>query len=342
MRELSRKQTTGALAEALGQSEAFLEFQERLSRVAPVQRPVLLIGERGTGKELAAARLHYLSGRWQRPLVTLNCSALASSLIESELFGYERGAFTGALQRRAGRFEAADGGTLFLDEIGNVPLEVQEKILRAVEYHMFERVGSAESLEVDVRILAATHENLPELAAGGRFRPDLLDRLSFEVLLVPPLRERTGDILLLARHFAAQMARELERPEIPDFSAAACAALEAYAWPGNVRELKNVVERAVYRSTSPTIAEIVFDPFAPVSVRAPGSGRGAKKATIEARSAGPELLAVPMKRAVRDLQMRMLESALERSRYNQRKAAALLGLTYDQFRGLYRRYGSSL
>ena len=329
-----------ASTEAIGQSEAFLEFQERLSRVAPIQRPVLLIGERGTGKELAAARLHYLSGRWQKPLVALNCSSLAPSLIESELFGYERGAFTGALQRRAGRFEAADGGTLFLDEIGNVPLEVQEKILRAVEYHTFERVGSAESIEVDVRILAATHENLPALAAAGRFRPDLLDRLSFEVLIVPPLRERTGDIMLLVRHYTTQMAHELEREEIPEFSATACAALEAYPWPGNVRELKNVVERAVYRSNSPVIAEIIFDPFAPFNVRAPAAACGPRKAPAEEGNAGADSLAVPMKRAVHDLQVRMLESALERSRYNQRKAAALLGLTYDQFRGLYRRYAS--
>ncbi|MGE5257252.1 MAG: phage shock protein operon transcriptional activator [Hyphomicrobiales bacterium] len=342
MREPPKGRTVSASTEALGQSEAFLEFQERLSRVAPVQRPVLLIGERGTGKELAAARLHYLSGRWQRSLVALNCSSLAPSLIESELFGYERGAFTGALQRRAGRFEAADGGTLFLDEIGNVPLEVQEKILRAVEYHTFERVGSAESIEVDVRILAATHENLPELAAGGRFRPDLLDRLSFEVLVVPPLRERTGDIMLLARHFAAQMALELGRDEIPEFSAAACAALCAYTWPGNVRELKNVVERAVYRSDSSVIAEVVFDPFNRLNVRAPMAGRGTRKASVDQGSAGADPLAVPMKRAVQDLEVRMLASALERSRYNQRKAAALLGLTYDQFRGLYRRHAPSL
>jgi psp operon transcriptional activator len=342
MREPHKSRPVSASIEVIGQSEAFLEFQERLSRVAPVQRPVILVGERGTGKELAAARLHYLSGRWQRPLVALNCSSLAPSLIESELFGYERGAFTGALQRRAGRFEAADGGTLFLDEIGNVPLEVQEKILRAVEYHTFERVGSAESIEVDVRILAATHEDLPELAASGRFRPDLLDRLSFEVLVVPPLRERTGDIMLLARHFAAQMALELGRDEIPEFSSTACAALGAYAWPGNVRELKNVVERAVYRSDSPVIAEVVFDPFNRLSSRAPTAGRGTKRASAHEAIMGAAPPAVPLKRAVQDLQMRMLESALERSKYNQRKAAALLGLTYDQFRGLYRRYATLL
>lgn len=325
------KKASRVSTEEIGQSDAFLAFQERLSRVAPIQRPVLLIGERGTGKELAAARLHYLSGRWQRPFLALNCASLAPALIESELFGYERGAFTGALQRRAGRFEAADGGTLFLDEVGNVPLETQEKILRVVEYHVFERVGSAERVEADVRILAATNANLAEMAAAGRFRPDLLDRLSFEVLVVPPLRERNGDILLLARHFAARMARELERTEPPDFGAEACAALERYAWPGNVRELKNVVERAVYRSDSAVIHEIVFDPFADAAA---GKSRLAGLSPV----AGSSPKAASMPAAVRDLKLRMLKSALERARFNQRKAAAMLGLTYDQFRGLYRRF----
>lgn len=321
---------SSASSEEIGQSDAFLGFQERLSGVAPIQRPVLLIGERGTGKELAAARLHYLSGRWHKPFLALNCASLAPALIESELFGYERGAFTGALQRRAGRFEAADGGTLFLDEIGNVPLEAQEKILRVVEYHAFERVGSAERVEVDVRILAATNANLAEMAAAGRFRPDLLDRLSFEVLVVPPLRERRGDILLLARHFAARMARELERTEIPDFSAEACSLLENHPWPGNVRELKNVVERAVYRSESAVVHEIVFDPFA--------AAAGGSQATDSAPRAGSSPEAASLPAAVRDLKRRMLKSALERARFNQRKAAAMLGLTYDQFRGLYRRF----
>ena len=197
--------------EALGQSEPFLAFQERLSRVAPVNRPVLLIGERGTGKELAAARLHYLSDRWQAPMVALNCAALSPALIESELFGYEKGAFTGALQRRFGRFESADHGTLFLDEIGSIPLEVQEKILRVVEYNVFERVGSSESIEVDVRIIAATNADLNDLARKNRFKQDLLDRLSFEVLCLPPLRERKEDIVLLAGHFAGTMALELGR-----------------------------------------------------------------------------------------------------------------------------------
>ncbi|MDH4012173.1 MAG: sigma 54-interacting transcriptional regulator, partial [Desulfobacterales bacterium] len=196
--------TSTVITEALGQSEPFLEFQERLSRAAPINRPVLLIGERGTGKELAAARLHYLSNRWQAPMVALNCAALSPSLIESELFGYEKGAFTGALQRRFGRFESADRGTLFLDEIGSIPLEVQEKILRVVEYNVFERVGSSESIEVDVRIIAATNADLNDLARQNRFKRDLLDRLSFEVLFLPPLRERKEDIALLAGHFAGR------------------------------------------------------------------------------------------------------------------------------------------
>ncbi|MCK5420108.1 MAG: sigma 54-interacting transcriptional regulator, partial [Desulfobacterales bacterium] len=176
--------TAAVISEALGQSEPFLDFQERLSQVAPINRSVLLIGERGTGKELAAARLHYLSNRWQAPMVALNCAALSPSLIESELFGYEKGAFTGALQRRFGRFESADRGTLFLDEIGSIPMEVQEKILRVVEYNVFERVGSSESIEVDVRIIGATNADLNDLARKNRFKQDLLDRLSFEVLFL--------------------------------------------------------------------------------------------------------------------------------------------------------------
>ena len=218
--------------EALGQSESFLEFQERLSRVAPVDRPVLLLGERGTGKELAANRLHFLSRRWQGPFVTLNCSTLSPTLIESELFGHEKGAFTGAEGRRKGRFEAADGGTLFLDEIGAIPLEVQEKILRVVEYGSFERVGSSLPVEVDVRIIGATNADLAAMAGRGEFKPDLLDRLSFEVLFLPPLREREEDIMLLAAHFANRMAFELGRETLPIFSAEAVSALEGHAWYG--------------------------------------------------------------------------------------------------------------
>ncbi len=324
--------------EAVGQSEAFLEFQERLSRVAPVNRPVLLLGERGTGKELAAYRLHYLSGRWQEPFVTINCAALPATLIESELFGYEKGAFTGAVSRRTGRFEAADGGSLFLDEIGHIPTEVQEKILRVVEYNTIERVGSVDSFAVDVRLIAATNADLPARVEAGAFMRDLLDRLSFEVLFLPPLRNRGEDILLLANHFAARMAFELGREAIPQFSEGAVRALLDYYWPGNIRELKNVVERAVYRSNTQRIVDIRFDPF-----RSPYD---------PPRQPEPQPPAAPVeerppadrsyREAVREFQIRLIGQALRDAKYNQKTAASRLGLTYHQFRGLYRKFAAEL
>jgi len=329
------------VSEALGQSEAFIAFQEQVSLVAPINRPVLLIGERGTGKELAASRLHFLSGRWQEPMVALNCSALAPSLIESELFGYEKGAFTGAEKRRTGRFEAADGGTIFLDEIGNIPVEVQEKILRVVEYGTFERVGSSESIEVDVRIIAATNADLIALAEEGRFKQDLLDRLSFEVLFLPPLRERKEDILFLANHFAGRMAFELGREEIPQFSDEAVEALENYSWPGNVRELKNVVERAVYRSDSLLITNITFHPFR--SSYLDQQGRGKEISVDKDDTPWPvNLMDKPYRKAVREFEILLIQKALKKSKFNQKKAAGILGLTYHQFRGLYRKYHEEL
>jgi len=328
------------VSEALGQSEAFLEFQERLSLVARVDRPVLIVGERGTGKELAARRLHYLSARWECPLVALNCAALSANLIEAELFGYEAGAFTGALGRRAGRFEVADGGTLLLDEIANTPLEVQEKILRVVEYGTFERVGSAQKVEVDVRIVGATNADLSALAEQGRFKRDLLDRLSFEVLFLPPLRDRAGDIALLARHFAARMAHELGRPELPEFTERALAQLRRHPWPGNVRELKNVVERAVYRADSPVIRAIQFDPFRSPAAPAPAEAAGEPADAGPAEGDAPP--DKPFAEAVRGLELTLIRRALSEARFNQRRAAELLGLTYHQFRGLYRKYKADL
>lgn len=330
------------ITEALGQSEAFLDFQERLSRAAPVDRPVLLIGERGTGKELAASRLHFLSQRWQGPMIALNCSALTPTLIGSELFGYEKGAFSGATQRRIGRFEAANRGTLFLDEIGMIPMEVQEKILRTVEYGTYERVGSSESIETDVRIIAATNADMPKLVAEGRFKADLLDRLSFEVLFLPPLREREEDILLLASHFASRMAFELEWEDIPRFSDEAIEALESYPWPGNVRELKNVAERAVYRADDSLITKIAFDPFqSPYSSLVQEQKRGLsekKQIASEQEVFINDLMNIPLKEGVKKLEIFRLKKAMKDSEYNQRKAARLLGLTYHQFRGLYRKY----
>ena len=324
--------------DALGQSEAFVAFQERLSRVARVDRPVLLIGERGTGKELAAARLHYLSLRWQEPLVALNCSALAPTLIESELFGHEAGAFTGAIGRRKGRFEAADGGTLFLDEIGTIPIEAQEKILRVVEYGQFERVGGSEPIRVDVRIVGATNADLRVMAASGQFKDDLLDRLSFEVLHLPPLRMREDDIMLLANHFAARMAHELGRNETPEFTSHACELLEQYPWPGNVRELKNVVERAVYLAEGTVVDTIVFDPFA--SPYECSGGQAVSSSDDSEAVAEPRVQTLA--EAVRDLEILRVRDALERARFNQQKAADLLGITYHQFRGMYRKYRGQL
>jgi psp operon transcriptional activator len=336
---MATQNNDGSAQEALGRADVFLDFQQQLARVAKVQRPVLLIGERGTGKELAAARVHFLSPRWGGPLIKLNCAALSPSVLESELFGHEAGAFTGAARRRVGRFEAANGGTLFLDEIGQMPMPVQEKILRAVEYGSFERVGASEPVAVDVRIVGATNANLPELAAAGQFKDDLLDRLSFEVLFVPSIRERgAADIDLLTQHFAARMAAELGLARTPVFSAAAQAALRTYPWPGNVRELKNVVERAVSRADGSGIQEVVFDPFrrqgSAVSAPRPQPANGAPDA------ASPPALPANLPEVVATIEQRYLRQAMAQARFRQREAAGLLGLSYDQFRGLYRKYPS--
>ena len=330
--------------DAIGQSEAFLDFQEKLSRVARINRPLLLVGERGTGKELAALRLHYLSLRWQEPLVALNCAALSPTLIESELFGHEMGAFTGATNMRKGRFEAADGGTLFLDEIGMIPLETQEKILRVVEYGSFERVGGSTAIDVDVRIVGATNSDLLHLTRQGTFKRDLLDRLSFEVLFLPPLRERHGDIPHMADYFARRMAYELEREEMPTFSEAVLSQMETYAWMGNVRELKNVVERAVYRSASPLITRLDFDPFLSPYFQPEGVPEPVLPAPSEPMETRVKTTPSnqPLKTAVRNLEISMLKDALLATRHNQKKAAHSLGLTYDQFRGLMRKYKNEI
>ncbi len=328
--------------EALGQSETFLDFQDRLSRVAPVDRPVLLLGERGTGKELAARRLHFLSKRWEGPFVTLNCATLSPTLIESELFGHERGAYTGAEGRRIGRFEAANNGTLFLDEIGTIPMQAQEKILRVVEYNFFERVGSSEHIEVDVRIICATNADLRAMVEKKKFKQDLLDRLSFEILFLPPLRSRGEDIMLLAHHFGSRMLYELGIEEDLSFSLEAVRALEGYRWNGNVRELKNVVERAVYRSGSGRIREIEFDPFVSPYFDVGPKSSETKPARIKDADRPLIDLSSGFKELVSSYEQRLLSQALETSRYNQKKSAELLGLTYDQFRGLLRKYRADI
>ena len=338
------------MREPLGQSDVFLAFVEQLSRVAPVDRPVLVVGERGTGKELAATKIHYLSRRWESPLVALNCAALSPSLIEDELFGHDRGAFTGAAAERLGRFEAADGGTLFLDEIGLIPIETQEKILRVVESGQFERVGSSEARTVDVRIVGATNADLPALVRQGRFKADLLDRLAFEVVRVPPLRERGDDILLLTRHFAVQMARELGRETLPTFSEEVEHVLLCHAWPGNVRELKNVIERAVYRSDAAMIHDVEFDPFAAGAHSLPGPHEAVPplanlpempRTAVGAR-AESDTDPFTLPEAITALEVRMLQQALAATHYHQKRAAERLGITYHQFRGLYRKHAAAL
>ena len=215
----------------IGQSLAFLDAVERASRAAPLNRPVLVIGERGTGKELIAERLHHLSSRWAGPLIIMNCAALPENLIEAELFGHEAGSFTGAAKTRHGRFEEADGGTLFLDELGTLSMPAQDRLLRAVEYGEITRIGASKPITVDVRIVAATNENLPALVDQGKFRADLLDRLSFEVITLPPLRARQGDVPLLAEHFGRRMAVELDWPNWPGFTPGALPSWKRMAGP---------------------------------------------------------------------------------------------------------------
>lgn len=329
----------------VGQSGAFLDAVERASRAAPMRRPVLVIGERGTGKELIAERLHRLSNRWEEPLVTMNCAALPETLIEAELFGHEAGAFTGATRAREGRFEEAHGGTLFLDELATLSMGAQERLLRAVEYGEVTRIGSSRPIRVDVRIVAATNEHLPRLAERGRFRPDLLDRLSFEVITLPPLRVREGDIDVLADYFGRRMAAELGWETWPGFADHVRVQLDEYAWPGNVRELRNVVERAVYRwdDWGVPVGHVQFDPFdspwTPAAVPSP-QVEGSTQPARTAKSVGPDYeLVSDLRAAVEAHERAILEHHLGRNRWNQRQTAKALGLTYDQLRHCIRKHG---
>ncbi|EPY7325076.1 phage shock protein operon transcriptional activator [Klebsiella quasipneumoniae] len=314
----------------LGEANSFLEVLEQVSRLAPLDKPVLVIGERGTGKELIANRLHYLSARWQGPFISLNCAALNDNLLDSELFGHEAGAFTGASKRHPGRFERADGGTLFLDELATAPMLVQEKLLRVIEYGELERVGGSQPLQVNVRLVCATNADLPRMVEEGHFRADLLDRLAFDVVQLPPLRERQSDIMLLANQFAIQMCRELGLPLFPGFSERATATLLGYRWPGNIRELKNVVERSVYRhgDSEHELDAIILNPFLQTA------------ASVPEAASGDELPALPLD--LRDFQLqqekRLLQRSLQQAKYHQKQAAELLGLTYHQLRALLKKH----
>lgn len=338
----------------IGQSGPFLDAIERASAAAALSRPVLVVGERGTGKEMIAERLHRLSPRWEEPLVSLNCAALPESLLDAELFGHEAGAFTGAVKARAGRFEHANRGTLFLDEVGMLTAAGQERLLRVVEYGELTRLGGTRPISVDVRVVAATNEDLPRLAETGRFRADLLDRLSFEVITLPPLRVRREDIVPLADFFGRRMALELEWRSFPGFSPRFLEDIEAHDWPGNVRELKNAVERAVYRWGEPDrpVGAIDLDPF-----DSPWRPRGAFATVTDtdapvpaAHQTPPALAQAPasphaaqplpgdFRAAVAAYEKSLLIQAMEESRHNQRRAARALGLSYDQLRHALRRH----
>lgn len=319
----------------IGEAPSFRSVLAQVSQLAALDRPVLVVGERGTGKELIAARLTYLSPRWDKPFLTLNCAALAEALLDSELFGHEAGAFTGASRRRLSRFELADRGTLFLDEIANTSLAVQEKILRVIEYGAFERVGGNEVHRIDVRVIAAANADLVALAQEGRFRSDLLDRLAFDVVTLPPLRERREDIPLLAEHFALAMTRTLGRDHFAGFSPDAMARLIEYRWPGNVRELRNAVERSLYRWSRPDepLDAIIFDPFASPH-RLPPSAPMRPDALAGAPPASGAFV-----ECVRAFEAGLLRDALAAHRFNQRRAATALGLSYHQFRHYLKKHG---
>jgi len=321
-RQLDEYQTQ--LAEALqarrpivGESATMRDLLSRIERVARVPRPVLVLGERGTGKELVARAIHFSGGPKSRPLVTINCAAFNDALLESELFGHERGAFTGADSARRGKFELADGGTLFLDEIGHMSLPFQQKILRVVEYGVLQRVGGSVELRTTARIVAATNCDLRERIRRGEFLADLYDRLSFEVLEVPPLRTRGTDIELLAQFFLDSFRREAESIPAQRISVAAMTALRGYSFPGNVRELKTIIERAAYREVGEEIAVadlgLSNEPSVPQFT-------GTFDERVDAYS------------------RQLLSDALHQAAGNQAQAARLIGLSYHQWRYFAKKY----
>ena len=313
------RETIQARLQIVGRSPQMRALLEKVRRVAGVPRPVLIVGERGTGKELVARAIHFAAGDSARPIVTVNCAAFSDTLLESELFGHERGAFTGADATRYGKFEQADRGTLFLDEVGNMSLPFQEKILRVVEYGTFSRVGGTAELKTEARIIAATNRDLQERIREGRFLADLHDRLAFETIEVPPLRKREGDIEVLARHFLDQFALETAAFDGKTLSRAVLDVLQAYRFPGNVRELKNLIERAAYRDTT---SEITPEDLGLLPQDDPAGYRG---------SFGEKMQAFGH---------RLIADAMRQSNGNQAQAARSLGLSYHQFRYYRKKYGA--
>ena len=309
----------GARARILGDSPRMQELIEQIERVAHIPRPLLIVGERGTGKELVARAIHFASGRPSGRMVTVNCAAVGDTLLDSELFGHQRGAFTGAERARRGLFEQADGGTLFLDEIGNMPLAFQRKILRVVEYGTFVPVGGEKERKTSARIVAATNADLRAKIERREFLGDLHDRLAFEVIAVPPLRERPGDIALLAQRFLEQFGEEIPAFRGKQLADSAIEMLRGYPFPGNVRELKNLIERAAYRDTT---NEITPEDIGLLSDDEPLASGGSFKEQLDRFG------------------RRLIERALSAAGGNRAEAARRLGLSYEQFRYHHRKLGS--
>ncbi len=300
----------------VGEHPSMLAAAKEMQRIAPAEMNVLLLGESGTGKELFARAIHQLSFRAAKPFIALNCAAIPETLVENELFGHERGAFTGANSRKPGKFELAHGGTVFLDEIGDLPLAVQGKLLRVLEERTVERLGGTSAIPVDVRVLAATNRNLEEEAAGGTFRRDLYYRLAVFPIRIPPLRERGDDVLLIAEHLLERFRLELRKPKLK-LSADAIAALRAYPWPGNVRELQNVLERvAILHEAELTARDLTL---------------GAESPSPPTAAAGIDWtgsLAEVSARTVQWVERAKIESALRECRWNKSQAAQQLGISY--------------
>ncbi|MDE3243962.1 MAG: sigma 54-interacting transcriptional regulator [Nitrospirota bacterium] len=322
-------------ASLVGQSEAMSEVYEAIRRVSGSQATVLLRGESGTGKELVAKAIHLQGSRSRGPFVRLHCAAVTESLLESELFGHERGAFTGAVEQRKGRFELADGGTLFLDEVGDIPPSVQVKLLRVLQDKCFERVGGNRLLSVDVRLISATHRDLEAMVRAGTFREDLYYRLNVVPVTLPPLRARAGDIPLLIEHFLRRFNRENNRHV--RLGRDLLALMTRYEWPGNVRELQNCVERLVVMAEPGS--DLVTLDSVPSSLR--GYVADMERVTHGAGSMPKSVKGETLGQSLRDLEREQLKAALERSGWVQAKAARALGLSPRQVAYKIKKYGMS-
>ncbi|MFK5925721.1 MAG: phage shock protein operon transcriptional activator [Desulfuromusa sp.] len=329
----------------IGESIALQKVLDQASLLADIRRPVLVVGERGTGKELITQRLHYLSNRWEHPFIKLNCAALTETLLENELFGHEPGSFTGASRLHKGHFEEVGKGTLFFDEIASMSPRLQEKILRVIEYGEFSRIGSSKTLHTEARIIGAANQDLPQLAVAGHFRHDLLDRLAFDVITLPPLRARKEDVEPLAQAFGLNIVKELQRSYFPGFTTAALEELLDYPWPGNIRELKNVVERSVYHSsTESPVDQIIFDPFAspyrtlPSAQQSDQISSPAQPEQNLCDNSLPTTVPDNFKEYIENIEKTTLHKALSDNQFHQRRTAIALGLSYHQFRGYLKKY----